>query len=148
MRKALITGFLALALSAALGAQEPPAPPAPVLVAQFLGFSESQATQLRGMLEELQGAIAGVEQQMRDRQQRLEQLLSAEPPDAGAIGAAMIEVRSLQRRAQSALESYHQRFLALLSPEQKEKVQAVIQASRLLPAVRAFAEIRLIDPPR
>lgn len=129
-------------------AEEPQGPPAPVIIGQFLGFSDAQAAQFQQLLGNLQSTISGLEQQVRVRQQRLEALLNADPPDPASAGAVLLEIHALQKQAGRAFDAYHEAFLSLLSPEQKQKAQAVAQAAQLLPAVRAFAEVRLIEPPR
>ncbi len=148
----IASAVLAIALCqalAGLAAEELQGPPpAPVIVGQFLGFSDAQASQFQKLLESLQSAIGGLEQQMMSRQQRLDTLLGAETPDPAAAGALLLEIRALQKQAGRAFDAYHEAFLALLTAEQKQKVQAVAQAAQLLPAVRAFAEVRLIEPPR
>jgi Spy/CpxP family protein refolding chaperone len=132
---------------APLYAQQTPAPPAPALAGQFLGFSETQSARFQQLLQALQSATGSLEQQMAIRQQRLETLLNSDQPDPSAVGAVLVELRNLQKQAGRAIQNYHEGFLALLTPEQMQKAQAVIQAGQLLPAVRAFAEVRLIEPP-
>ncbi len=90
-------------------------PPGPVIVVQFLGFSDTQAAQFTQLLQTLQATAGGLQQQIGPKQQALVTLLS---------------------------------FLALLTSDQRQKTQAVVQAAQLLPAVKAFAEVRLIEPPR
>ena len=129
-------------------AQDPQAPPAPVIVAGFLGFSDTQAAQFVKLLEGLQTSVGALQPQIVARQQALERLLSADQPDAAAVGKLVLEMRGLQKQVGQALQSYHDGFLALLTQEQKEKTQAVVGAAQLLPAVKAFAEVRLLDPPQ
>ena len=147
MKKAWMVLAVAVCLIVPAGAQEPP-PPAPLVVAQFLGFTDSQGEQFRKLLQDLQATVASLGEQMGPRRQRLEELLNSEAPDPLAVGAALLEIRAFEQQARRAMDSYHERFLGLLSAEQKEKVQAVVQAARLFPAVRAFAEVQLIEPPR
>jgi len=148
IRIALIAVFVAGGpwLSGLL-AQETQAPPAPIVVAQFLGFSESQATRFGQLLQTLQAAIAPLEQQMVARQQRIEKLLNTDPPDPTAVGTLLVEIHALQKQAERAIQNYHDGFTALLNMEQQEKTRAVTQAGQLFPAIRAFAEVRLIEPP-
>ena len=122
-------------------------PPPPVIVAQFLGFSTDQAAQFQQMLQDLQTTIQGLQQQMQGKQQEMEKLASADSPDPAAVGKAFLDLRALQRQAGQAIDGYHQRFGALLTPEQMEKVQKVAQAGQLLPAVQAFAAVHLLPPP-
>ena len=60
----------------------------------------------------------------------------------------MLQIHALQQQLGQAFQTYHENFLAMLTPEQKQRAQAVVQAAQLLPAVRAFAEVHLIEPPR
>jgi hypothetical protein len=64
------------------------------------------------------------------------------------VGQLLLEIHGLQQQLGQALQSYHESFLALLTADQMQKTQAVVQAAQLLPAVKAFAEVRLIEPPR
>jgi len=145
--------WLTLALAAGpwrsgLAAQDRQAPPAPVIAIQFLGLSETQAGRFQQLIQNLGAAVGGLEQQISLRQQRMERLLNNDPPDPASVGSLLLEIRTLQKQAGQILQSYHESFLALLTSEQQEKVRMVIQAGQLFPAVRAFAELRLTEPPR
>lgn len=139
--------LIGLTLAAvALTAQEQP--PAPALVVQFLGFSESQSAQFQKLVENLQSSVGPLQQQAAAGQQSLEQLVNSDHPDPAAIGARVLAVRAIQKQILSALDSYHNLFTGLLTGDQVQKVQFVTQAGQLLPAVRAFAQLQLIAPPR
>ena len=143
MLKTLIVLVLA---ALALTAQEQP--PAPALVAQFLGFSDSQTAQFQELLQNLQSSIGPLQQQAAAAQQSLEQLANSDNPDPAAIGARLLAIRAIQKQFQAALDSYHKLFAALLTTDQTQKVGAVNQAGHLLPAVNAFAQLQLIAPPQ
>jgi Spy/CpxP family protein refolding chaperone len=146
------TAFIVLAIVVApllFGfAEAPQPPPAPAIVAQFLGFSDAQAAQFQQLLQNLQATVGGLQQQIGPKQQALENLLSTAQPDPATAGKLLLEIHALQQQVGQALQSYHESFLALLTSDQKQKTQAVVQAAQLLPAVRAFAEVHLIEPPR
>jgi len=143
MLKTLITLIFA---AGALTAQD--RPPAPALVAQFLGFSNSQTAQFQAVLQNLQSTIGPLQQQAADAQQLLEQLANSDNPDPAAIGGRLLAVRAIQKQILAALDSYHKLFVALLTTDQMQKVQAVAQAGELLPAVNAFAQLQLLMPPQ
>lgn len=143
MLKTLIVLVLA---ALALTAQEQP--PAPALVAQFLGFSDSQTAQFQKLLQNLQSNVGPLQQQAAGAQQSLEQLVNSDSPDPAAIGARLLAIRAIQKQIQAALDSYHKLFAALLAGDQMQKVEAVTQAGELLPAVNAFAQLQLIAPPQ
>jgi len=134
----MLKTFIVLVLAAlALTAQEQP--PAPALVAQFLGFSDSQTAQFQKLLQNLQSNIGPLQQQAAGAQQSLEQLVNSDNPDPGAIGARLLGIRAIQKQILAALGSYHKLFAGLLTGDQMQKVQAVTQAGGLMPAVNAFA---------
>ena len=143
MLKALMVVILA---RLALTAQEPP--PAPALVAHFLGFSDSQTAQFQELLQNLQSNIGPPQQKVAAAQQSLEQLANSDSPDPAAIGARLLAIRAIQKQILAALDSYHKLFAALLTRDQMQKVEAVTRAGELLPAVNAFAQLQLIAPPQ
>ena len=123
-------------------------PPAPMIVAGFLGFTDAQGARFGQLLGGLQASVGPLQQQMMVQQKALDTVLSADQPDPAAVGKLVLTIRALQKQIGQAFQSYHEGFLAMLTQEQKEKTQAVAGAAHLLPAVRAFAEVRLIDPPQ
>jgi len=129
-------------------ADEAPQPPAPAIVVHFLGFSDQQAAQFRQLLQNLQETAGGLQQQIGPKQQALDTLLSTAQPDPATVGKLLLEIHALQQQFGQTVQSYHESFLALLTPDQMQKTQAVVQAAQLLPAVKAFAEVRLIEAPR
>ena len=129
-------------------ADEAPQPPAPVIVVQFLAFSDTQTAQFTQILQTLQATAGGLQQQIAPKQQTLDTLLNSAQPDAATVGRLLLEIHLLQQQFGQAVQTYHENFLALLTSDQKQKIQAVAQAAQLLLAVKAFAEVRLIEPPR
>ncbi len=129
-------------------AQDAQTPPAPAIVAGFLGFSDTQGAKFGQLLGSLHATAGALEQQIAPRQKALEAVLSADQPDPAAVGRLILEVRAIQKQLGQALLSYHENFLALLTPDQRDKTQGVVGAAQLLPAVKAFAEVRLLDPPQ
>lgn len=128
--------------------EAPQPPPAPAIVVHFLGLSDTQAAQFRQLLETLQTTAGGLQQQIGPKQQVLDALLSTAQPDPATVGKLLVEIHALQQQFGQAVHSYHESFQALLTSEQMQKTQVVAQAAQLLPAVKAFAEVRLIEPPR
>ncbi len=144
MKALLLAGFISCPFALA----DPPSPPdPPAVVARFLELTPEQAGQFGQMLETLQKAFQGFEQQVQERQKNLQALLQADIPDAAAVGRVVLEIRAVEKQAGQTLDAYHAQFGALLTPEQLGRVRAVQQAAALLPAVPAFAAVRLVEPP-
>ena len=123
-------------------------PPAPAIVAGFLGFTDAQGARFGQLLGALQASVGPLQQQMMVQQKALESALIADQPDPAAVGKLVLQIRALQKQVGQAFQSYHESFLAMLTQDQMEKTQAVVGSAHLLPAVRAFAEVHLIEPPQ
>lgn len=149
MKSALSLASIVVGFSLVVRAQAPPpaAPDPPAVVALFLGLSGDQAAQFQQLLLDLQGTAQGLQLQVKTRQQRLQELTSAAAPDTPAIGRTLLEIRALERQFGQALQGFHERFVGLLRPEQRDKLQAVEQAAQLLPAVAAFGALHLVSLP-
>src|ERR1700730_6744652 len=117
----LKTLFVLVLAALALTAQEQP--PAPVLVAKFLGLSDSQTAQFQKLLQNLQSNIGPLQQQAAAAQQSVEQLANSDNPDPAAIGARLLAIRAIQKQIQAALDSYRKLFAALLTRDQMQKVE-------------------------
>lgn len=147
---ALIAGGL-LVTVAAMAQKEPLPPKAPpepvVLVVNFLGFSEAQAGQFVQLLEARGQAAKALAQQIGAKQKQLDNLLNGAAPDPAAIGKLLLEIRALSQQDGEILKNYHEKFVQMLTDEQKQKVGMVAQAAQLLPAVNAFIALQLVAPP-
>ena len=146
MRPILIAAALAgLACAQAASDPQPPSPPA--VVAQFLGFSDAQATRFQQLLQAVQAAVPPLAQEAGSQQQALDQLLGAAQPDPAAVGRALLAIHAIQSQIQQAVQTYRASFTALLTADQQQKLQAVTQAAQLIPAVQVFAASMLVDAP-
>ena len=159
MMKKCVAVFLPVCLALLLGGaaraswpssqqEEPPLPPSVVVVAQFLQFSESQATQFGGLVSGLLQTLRGLEEQKQVRARQLGELVNSPTPDVQAIGLAFLSLHALDQQRLRAIRNFQERFSALLTSEQQQRVQAVAQAAQLQPAVQAFASLFLVWPPQ
>lgn len=119
----------------------------PAVVASFLGFTEAQATQFVGLLGQIQAALPGLQEQIAARQAQLDILLSQPNPDPAVVGNLFLQIHALQQQLAQAIEGFQGQFAALLTDQQKQKVQAVAQASQLQPVVGAFVALHLVAAP-
>jgi Spy/CpxP family protein refolding chaperone len=117
------------------------------VVAKFLGLSEPQAAQLRELLGELQGSASELEQQIGAKQMQLEQLVNSPNPNPQAVGILFLQIQALNRQLAQAIQSFQQRFIELLTAEQRARLGAVQQAAQLQPVVGAFAALHLVLVP-
>ncbi len=119
----------------------------PAVVAAFLGFTEPQAVQFGDLLNQFQTAQRGLQEQIAARQAQLDILLGQPNPDPAVIGSLFLQIHALQQEVARAIQSFQSQFTALLTDEQKQKVQAVTLASQLQPVVGAFVGLYLVPAP-
>jgi hypothetical protein len=91
--------------------------------------------------------VRALEHQKQARKQLLENLLNSPAPNLMAIGQVVLQIHALDQQQAAAVDSFHKAFLSLLTPQQLESTQAVVQAAQLAPVVNAFAALYLVAPP-
>jgi len=131
--------FLQLTLGAILCAQTPD-------LKAVLGLSDSQAQSLVQLQQQKQQALEPLVQQIQHDQQKLQQLLGADP-DPAAAGRLVIEISAIGRQAQQVTSNFQQQALNILRPEQKNHVQSLGEALRLQAAARQAVALGLLSPP-
>ena len=146
MKKAVLA--VALMFLPSLAYPQSQVPSAPDVVSVFLGFSDAQRAGFEQLLQTFQSDVANVLQQLKQKQAMLELLLNSGEPDPSTIGNVVLQVRAIQSQMNVLIQSYHDGFISLLTDDQKQKVQAVVQALQLLPAVQAFVGVQLLHPPQ
>src|SRR5689334_21080221 len=102
MRKLLMV--FALATFALTG--QDPAAPAPIVVAQFLGFSDAQGTQFQRLLQDFQTTFGPAAQQVMSAQQDLDRALESGEADPAVVGARLLSLRKLQKQLAAVVDSY------------------------------------------
>ena len=149
----LLLAVISLLAPQAGAAQAAPAPnsadpcPAPAVVASFLGFTEAQAAQFGALLGQFEPTLHGLQEQIAARQTQLDTLLSQPNPNPAVVGSFVLQIRALTQQVAQAVQSFQNQFATLLTDEQKQKVQAVTQASQLQPLVGAFVSLNLAQAP-
>jgi len=119
----------------------------PAVVASFLGFTEAQTAQFESLFGQFQTTLHGLQEQIGARQSQLDILLSQPNPNPAVVGTLLLQIHALQQKVAQAIRSFQSQFAALLTEEQKQKVQAVTLASQLQPVVGAFVALYLVPPP-
>lgn len=165
MRRAFSAACLMLCLSGSIAAMpeqlgtssspktfDPAAPPPPpVIVAAFLGFSPAQGDQFHTLLDAFFGTLKNLEEQKKAREQALQQLVNSPNRNPAAIGVIVLQIHAIEQQGAQAAEAFHKAFLNLLTGDQLQKVQAVVQAAQLAPVVGAFQALYLVpaasEPP-
>jgi len=112
-------------------------------VIQFLQFRPDQVEILQQLLEARQEAEAPLLQAIAQHERRLRELLESAgtPPEVGQV---VIGLHALQRQVAHVQQSFLANLENLLDPEQRQRLEAVRLAARLLPVVPAFQQLQLL----
>ncbi len=145
LRLVAMVGLLAFAPPGVLKAQGPQVPPAPIrVVAEVLKLNEPQV----GVLLELrQGASAAMEElhtEIAVRKNALAHELDSDAPDPAKVGVLLIQIKALERELGELHSSFLETFAEVLDPDQRGRLQLIVQAREVQPALPAFAAVGLI----
>ncbi len=91
-------------------------------VQRILELTDSQAQELADLRQSHLEQVHALWTQIRELEQQKAALLSSDNPEPGQVGAIVIQQFGLKQQVQAANQSYHEAALALLTPEQQEKV--------------------------
>lgn len=117
--------------------------PSPIQsVAQFLQLQPDQAQEFAQLLLARQAAVAPLLQEIQQRVQQLEALLSASGSPA-EVGILVIQIHALQQQVALAQQDFLSKFVNLLDPEQEQRLEAVRIAAQLQPVLPAFQQLNL-----
>ncbi len=145
----LIVSFLS---GVALMAQSPAQPshlryqPTYDEVKSALGLTEDEISKLKQMQQERQTATQAFYTKMADKQKELNQLLESSSADAAHVGQLMIDLQQLRKQQPPPVTDIHDKAVALLTSEQKEKLARIEDAQKLRGAVDQALQLGLITP--
>lgn len=112
-----------------------------------LSLTDTQIAGLRKVAEASRTAESAIYEQMRERHQQLQQLLSQGTNDSVTVGRLMIEINTLQRQLPLPNTQYRTQALALLTDVQKAKLPALSEALKLSTAAYQAVELNLVERP-
>jgi len=122
-----------------------PMPENPVRVlARFLQLTEQQIADLHTLLEARKDVVEPLMKQIPEKEKELRDLLNSASPDPRAAGRVTIAMHDLRRQVDEARKDFAAGFEALLTAEQKTRLNIARQAARLQPVVGALRELGII----
>ena len=114
---------------------------------QYVGLSDAQLEQLRSLLNEKTTAQQEVYRQIAVKQTELNTLLSGGSRDVSRIGQLTLDVHTLSTQAPPSADTWRQRALAILTPDQRTKLVPLDQAIKLSSPAYQAVMFTLIDAP-
>jgi Spy/CpxP family protein refolding chaperone len=134
-RAAAFAAVVALGGALAAGAQGPPAAGEgrrglwherrAARLAEYLGLDAGQKTAVQQLQEQHREEMKAVWEEGRELRKKLRDATEAEKSDAQAVGEAMLALKAHRERAKAGRAEFEKKLTALLTPEQKQKFEAL-----------------------
>jgi len=112
------------------------------VVAEFLQLQPGQLSTLKQFLQARQATLLPLLQTAQTLIQQLANVLNSRGNRA-QVGVLVIQIHGLQQQMAQAQQGFLTQFVAILDPEQLQKLQAVQIAAQLQPILPAFQPIFL-----
>lgn len=147
------TILAAAALAAAVMAQapppgpQPPQPPVTELKA-YLSLTDTQVQGLLAVQTQKHAAVQQIVQEIQTKEKSLREKLTAGSTDALALGTLLVEIQNLRKRVQAADTQFRDQALAVLTADQKTKLKALEDASKLHAQIQQAAMLDLLTLPQ
>ena len=125
-------------LSAIAYAQEPVA-----ITSNVLQLSEDQTHALVTMIQTRNDAMRPIAKALQTDQQALAKLLETSN-DAAEIGSLLLQIHAEQQHAAEIAHDAAAGFEAVLTSEQRQRLQFIRQAAQIAPAVEALRAVGLL----
>jgi hypothetical protein len=155
IRKTILVSFSSVFILLAQVENEAPEPrifPPPEAAYEqlkaHLGLTASQLEQLIQILREKSNADMERYRQISAKHTELRNLLSSGSRDVSRIGQLTLDIHLLSTQPQNPDNSYRERALALLTPEQRTKLGPLDQALKLSTTAYQAVSLNLLDPPQ
>lgn len=142
MRHAVIL-CLGLFIVAPVMAQEKQGPPPQQVLREVLQLTDAQMAALKQLEDARRAAVEPILPQLAQAQQALGAALKAEPADPATVGKAMLAVRDLEQKIGDAQRALHEGFIAMLTDEQRTRVEHIHAVEAALKAGQALHALGL-----
>ena len=130
--------LVALALSGVAAAQDqeprgprpgggPGGPPPIERMMERLGLSEDQRAAVHAVIEKDQDAIRPLGDAARQAHEAFQKALDAESPDVTRVGQLALAMNAAQKKFDAARKAEMEKIKAILTPEQRERLEQAMQ---------------------
>lgn len=113
---------------------------------QTLGLTDDQVDKLRQLQKSQRTAMEPLAKQMAEKQRALHQAMR-EGTAEQAGKTALAEIETVRKQMATARAANRTQAVALLNPAQKQKLQALEEAAKLMASVREAAMLDLVEAP-
>jgi len=132
-------------LSAQIVSPLPPIPAPSAALKQYLGLSDTQMQALLDLQKSRAAADQAAYKQINDKQTAINSLLAAGSNDTLQIGQLTLDIYNLRKGLPTSGTQFRDPALAILTPDQKNKLPALTAALQLQQAAYQAIGLNLID---
>jgi Spy/CpxP family protein refolding chaperone len=100
-------------------------------LAEYLGLDAQQQAAVRQLHEQQRETMKPLREEGGALRRKLREATEAEKPDAQAVGEATLALKAHRERIKAERTAFEQKLVALLTPEQKQKLEALKAAREL-----------------
>ena len=100
-------------------------------LAEYLGLDEQQRASIQKLRQQQRDEMKPLFDEGRDLRKKLREATEAEKPDALAVGEATLAVKAHHDKVKAQRAAFEQKLVALFTPEQKQKYDALKAAREL-----------------
>ena len=97
-------------------------------MAEYLNLTDQQQASARQLFQDLREQTQPLRQEQKALREQLRTALAAANPDPTAVGRLMIDIHAKREQMKAAREQMNKSFAALLTPEQRQKYDALKDA--------------------
>jgi Spy/CpxP family protein refolding chaperone len=115
-----------------------------VFVSNFLQLAPAQTLALITAIQTRDAALQPIAMKLHADQEALGKLLESSEADVAAVGRLLLEIRAAEKQASAVAQAAAAQFEAVLTPEQRGRLQFVRQAAQIEPAIPAFKAVGLM----
>jgi hypothetical protein len=129
----------------------PPIPAPNTALMQYLSLSDAQMQALQDVQKSRNAANQAIYKQMGDKQTEINNLIASGSNDALQVGQLTLDINNLRKQLLTSGAPFRDQALAVLTPDQKNKLTGLTNALQLQPAAYQAINLNLIDqlsPPR
>lgn len=137
----------ALVFTVAAWAQAPRTPPAPAELKAYLGLTDAQVQALQQIRQQEMDSLASTRDEIAQKQKSLRDQLQAGSTDAAALGRLLLDIQSLRKKIEDSQKTFRDQAVNQLTADQKTKLKALDDASKLEPTIRQAIGLNLLVPP-
>lgn len=113
----------------------------------YLSLTDAQITQIQQSNQQTMTNLASVRTQIATERSALKTLLNQANPDPAAVGKLEVELASLRKQVEQARTTARAQALSYLTADQKTKLNALVEAAKLMPDIMEATRLNLLAPP-